>query len=864
MAEELGTFFTKLRKFEVVKDQSIELELKFTIDGRKDYPVTVKTKNVEEIIEIIKNLLKKYSKYESQIEQTINFIDDKNRIAQVLFIKGQQQSTKTYYSKESIIKSIFLVHNYYPAYKLSVSYETKILEFPIKDAKIARIKFRYSIILDKFRIDITLVKNVDNPTTNFSTLKEYKDKLLTAIDIKDFADKAPFNFADIIEFELEYIGDIHNITMKDLLIADTIFDFTQDAEIIGGNPDADYQKLIYEIAKIIKPTSAFKFKSEYGMKQLSKGVVELNKNTYIREVSDHITDYYITDKVDGKRTIIYSNKFKSDGKNIAYCISDVIDEIEIDIDCKFILDSEEYQGNYYIFDVLYLNGNYIFNMPFNQRKTYFEEVVKYSDKFKLKPFEKLTKDYRSQITNFKSRSKEYEVDGIILTPESPTYNNMTVYKYKPIERMSVDFLIKKCPTRLLGISPFNVVQDKTLYLLFCGISKKVYHRLNLKLIKHYNDIFLGIDPEHLPDYFPIQFCPSNNNYAYLYYHNSDDIDSQIGEFIYVNDKWQLDKIRADRAIEVKRGNYFGNNYKVCESIWMAYDNPLVIEQSDNNLNMYFKDQDNILQKASRSFNSYVKSKIFSEFSNTNWVIDIASGKGQDLFRYSTYKMRNVLFLEIDNDAIDDLIERKHVFANSNEFLNPMQILVHQMNMLHKTDTNIAKLQYLPVSKDSVNLIICNFAFHYFLADKKSLTNVVKFIDYYLKTGGHFVFTAFDGKSIIRLLNDNEGEWTHKVKDKIQYSIKKQYKVNFIEPIGQIIEVMLPFSSSEYYKEYLVNIDYITEIFEKYGFYLETNKSFGEYLQEYMQLNKHNSLTKEDIKYVSLYHQYSFTKKGKKK
>ena len=79
---------------------------------------------------------------------------------------------------------------------------------------------------------------------------------------------------------------------------------------------------------------------------------------------------------------------------------------------------------------------------------------------------------------------------------------------------------------------------------------------------------------------------------------------------------------------------------------------------NNNEKIYFQEHDNHLQKASRNYNSFVKSELFKKFKNTQWVMDLASGKGQDLFRYSTSKMKNVIFLEIDKMALGELAKTK--------------------------------------------------------------------------------------------------------------------------------------------------------------------------------------------------------------
>jgi hypothetical protein len=46
---------------------------------------------------------------------------------------------------------------------------------------------------------------------------------------------------------------------------------------------------------------------------------------------------------------------------------------------------------------------------------------------------------------------------------------------------------------------------------------------------------------------------------------------------------------------------------------MAYFDPLIIEDIQENQDIYFQEHNNILQKASRNFNSYVKSEIFKKF-----------------------------------------------------------------------------------------------------------------------------------------------------------------------------------------------------------------------------------------------------------
>ena len=859
--------FDKIGLIKPPEKSHLEIEVRFFIDERKKDESITHAYTSAQAERLAKELINKYKSEPKTISQTINFINDSN-VKQMVFHNGEQQKDKlTHYRKDKIIKPMTLTHNVLPSYRFSASFETEIEEFSVSKAQLARIRLRYTINLGNWQLDITLVKNVSD-FSNPVKLKSAKTAMLFPIDINNFIEKAPWSFADIFEFELEYIGEAP-FSEASLLEVDKIFEktFILADELVGdsssgpsNNSTNDYQQKIYEVAKLVRQKDAYKFQKSEGIKQLSNQVIELDKNMFLADVLKNITNYYITDKIDGSRAILYIKDRR------CYVITKDLKSFDIDISGTYIFDSEEYKDEYYLFDVLVFDGVNLTNKPFQDRLAYLEKFN--IPKFQNKLFERLTSDFQNQVAKFKNRKVPYETDGIILTPANETYFDMKVYKYKPIDKLTIDFLIKKCPSKLLGISPYIDKPGKTLYLLFSGMRHDTFNQLNLSFVRNYEDIFPGIDKRHLPKYFPYQFQPSNFTFAYLYWDSKDSLDGEVGEFVcgpcvknlaysVGDDLWVLKRLREDRKIEVARGNYFGNNYKVAELTWMSYNEPLVIE--DLKISNYFQENDSQLQKASRNFNSYVKAQIFEQFKNTDWVMDLASGKGQDLFRYSSYGFKNVVFLEIDNVALLELVNRKHQLHKTNS----INIQLHQMDLTANYVDNIERLSDIDVQK--VDLIVCNFAFHYMLENKKSLLNVAKFINHYLKPGGRFIFTAFDGKEIIKLLNENKGEWTVKQDSAIKYSIKKQYSVNFLDPIGQKIDVLLPFSNDSYYSEYLVNIDYIVEEFSKLGFALEIDQTFGEYLDGYKKSNYHGftALDDNDKKYVSLYHYYClYKKKGK--
>lgn len=868
----------KLGYIKQIPNANIEIEVRFFIDERKKKDLPGINFSAVKTAQIAKDLINKYKGKSSKITQTINFMDDEN-IKQMVFIDGEQQKDlMSFYKKDKIINSLYLAHAVHPTYKLDAAYEVKIPEFSTLKAKFGRCRLRYTIVLSKnWQLDITLVKNITD-LTNANKIKSIKTEMFPIINKENFNEKAPWIFADIIEFEAEYIGS--KFSPLQLLELDSLFE-----NIIEVDNSNLYQDTIYSIAKIINPKMAGKFKERGTIKQLGNQVIELNKNIFYKNLLSRITDYYITDKVDGVRTLLYI----SDG--ICKAVNTTINEFHVETKLVSLFDSEALKIgdtiNYYIFDVLMINGKNLMDKPFSDRYNSFKEAASLNERFKLKTFEKLDTNFQKQILKFKSSVKTYPIDGIILTPSQEKYRDMKVYKYKPIDKLTIDFVIKKCPDKLLGIKPYVIKPNKTLYILFCGINKEAFINMRCKFIKFYQDIFPKIDPKYLPQYFPYQFQPSNCTYAHLYWDENATLDGSIGEFIcetcIKNNKltrmeneniWSLIKIRDDRKIDFLNGTYYGNYFKVAELNWMSYSDPLVIEDIDIG---YFQEHDNPLQKSSRNFNSFVKGKIFDRFNGTKWTIDLASGKGQDLFRYSTYNFENVIFVEVDNVALTELIERKFQLSSR------LNILTCRLNLLDDYKSNLALMEKVDIPHEGVDLVVCNFAFHYFIENKSSLLNVMNFISYYLKAGGRFIFTSFDGMAIFNLLKDTKkdnkkdtkkedtkkdnkkDEWLVKNSNgDIVYGIKSNYNSKEISSFGQQIDVMLPFSKNEYYTEYLVNIESIKSELSKIGFVAETDEPFSDWLEDYAKENPkgYKEMSENDKKYSGLYHVYGFYKKPK--
>ena len=881
--------------------EHIELEIKIMLDPRIKKPTFVKSDNdIQSAITTIQKLVKNANQYgTSDISQTINFIKTEKThmfVKQLVFNNGvQDKDRKQYYIKKSIVPPVYLISEKLnqPSYKLSINTETEQKD-DLNKFDIARFRLRYSISfntdeLKDWKLDLTLVKETTNQS--LEQMKQIRDKLFATGITKDtFLEKADWNNVDRIELELEYINSDKPISIEHILQLDQLW------QILNTN-QRTYTNCICQIAQIIKPHILDKFKSGYfGLKQLGTNPVELTKKDYTTTVLSNINNFILTEKIDGMRSmlILYPQKGECHIINKQYKYIDnafcKINFDSVNTDDLIILDTEEYtvadKTLYYVFDVIWYNKN-VSNLPFatgsENRLEYIKKVVDRYDFLKSKHFIHLNdKDYSNQIHQFNDilPALPYENDGLIFISKDADYIKTINMKWKPVSKMTIDFVAKVCPPFLLGINPYINKDGQTLYLLFVGIRSNEYHKLGVLKIKNYEKMFKNV--QYNDQYFPIQFSPSSDPYAYLFWSENSTLDGHIVELTRINNSWQLHKIRYDRKVDMERKTYYGNYFKYAEYIWMNYRNPLTLENlsSTSHEKMgYFQEDDNQQYTYIRKFNNFVKSNLNQLYSHNkkneciNWVIDLASGKGQDLFKYIECKIHNILMIDIDNMALMEVINRKYTYITDIRINHKTNIFIKQLDLSESFTQNVSDIHEsrFKIPTDGVPLIVCNLALHYLIPTKKKIQNFAGLLTKLLESGGIFIFTAFNGKKVFDLLEESDsGTWERRVtddfknNDKVLYSIKKKYSGSDFTGINQKIDVLLPFSNGEYYTEYLINTELLVDELAKKKIVLVNEDSFDIYLDKFKKSKPHfhKSLTNIDKEFISLYSFYIFHKQNK--
>ena len=802
---------------------------------------------------------------EKTMEQSINFISqglEVNRICQLSFVNGVKK-TSSYMSK-SIIERSPLTEGLIP-FKVVLSHEKEIPNFDINISKFARIKLRLSVRpkeLPGWRIDFTLVKSVTNIK---SDLKKDKNNMLYKMNIEDFkTDAAPWDYANSLELEVEHIGENKKVT-PDMINSVTEYLF---GIIDPGHKNMfEYQKIVYQIASfIVDDKHLEQFKQKRGIRDLYNRVWELNKQEYFKNVFTHIKDFYLLDKADGTRSLV-----KIEGNTFS-ALNGHVNVFELKTEHKgvTVFDTEyiEHSGVYYVFDVLVYNGENLTKTPTSNRVKYIKKVVEMSEGNAIaKPIVPLTDNYKEEISIMwenAQKSTNYEVDGIIFTPKNETYSKMKSWKWKPLDFMSIDFLVKVAPSNLIGVSPYTPKPGHTMMFLFSGINKQLYDKLRLSPVSGYKNMF---PHQSMYKNFPIQFSPSDEPFAYIYYHPDDskltkeEVMDNVCEFRRIDldtePKWDIMRVRTDRRMELERGNYFGNGFYIAEYTWQNYHNTLkfedlIISSTEFMDHGYFKEEKSSIYKPVTAFNSFVKQKLLSKFNKSEWLVDLAAGRGQDMFRVSDANIKNALFIDNDAHALSELVSRKHDFQRGIKRLNT-RIYTKLVDLSTDWSKTIKSLNKIGIPVGTIDVVMCNFAIHYLIGTPENTRNIINLINTLLKPGGHFFFTAFNGEKIFELLK-TKGAWEIREGEVLKYSIVKKYDGERLEPTGQKIDVLLPFSGGKYYSEYIVNFKYLLNEFSSNGFVVEKKGDFGGFLPLFKtEVSRlHKNISKDDMEFLSLY------------
>lgn len=237
-------------------------------------------------------------------------------------------------------------------------------------------------------------------------------------------------------------------------------------------------------------------------------------------------------------------------------------------------------------------------------------------------------------------------------------------------------------------------------------------------------------------------------------------------------------------------------------------------------------------KNMRKFHNYVKFNVYGRYikSNETNILELAGGRGGDLFKLQSLQTNYILFIDIDENALNEAKRRYNELIKNKPFtIDFLQLDITKVGTLKEIQT---------ISKVSMfNVISIQFAIHYFLSNETTFNRVLKTIDSLMETNGHVIITALDGAKIFGLLKDIKKDETYSFskngKDVIR--IQKDYSNNRLNNLGQQITFFI--ESIGQHPEYLVNFDYLIKKFEKINYSIVEDKYFYQFLKKWHDKTK---------------------------
>jgi hypothetical protein len=770
------------------KDKSRELEIRIKVSP-----------NDWQLVKSKINILS-----EHHIFSFIKQVDDRFRRKEIEII-GNNQIIQNI-EKKSIISTTN------DLYKIDVSTETRINdEIKISETDFVRFKHRFSGELnEKWKIDLTIANVIMK--TDYNNLKSHKESFL--------ANKL-ITRGMVYELELEYNSD------SDACVEDINRAIKTIYEMMGESVNYEMVNVMTKIKRKIRSE-----KRDMTIKGITNNPRTINQRIYYNNLFPHYNKYMVCEKSDGVRCIVYC-----DGKN-KWIVNDK-EVINGDSTLDAIFDGEYIDGKVYIFDVLYFDGKLLVDNVFDERWNIISSnrVLIEKDGIMIKNMKRID-NIKDDVLGVWNAKYDYEIDGLIFTPLDETYFKMVVYKWKPADKSTIDFLVVRCPDDKTGIKPLIKKPGYDLYLLFSSVDRETLKIINLRDLPFSSKILPPIDGDRLSH---IHFSPSINSDAYIYYHPLDgqDINGKIVEMIWKSGEWHIAKIREDRK---KHGNHF----RVAEFTFTEYINPFGVEQLYTQNNSYFRVNKKREYVSITKYHRFISWENMKKIIGAELIYDLACGKGQDLLLYHEKMVKNIMCAEIDRSAIEELITRKyqiydeklHNHAFDVNHRMGIQVRCLDLNRPYEESRNVLYV------KDG-NAVIINFAIHYLIKD--GFDNIFQLVDGLTRKGGLFIFTCLNGEDV-RALPDN---W------EIVEQGKTKYGINKID--DKTIEVIHPFSDGKYYEEPIVDVEKLMKYFTDRGWGIVECKSFRQYMGEYRGLQ----LSDGDKSYSQLYYTVILSK-GKSK
>jgi len=748
-------------------------------------------------------------------------------------------------------------------FRVRLSQETSIpvplnLASDIRDTrKHFRLKKRYSIMTaDNYRLDFTITRSAEGVNLAHSGLTKQPERY---------------------EIEVEYVGKMSPKADKMLdLVAQLVRVLKDQVYLISTSEQeavvASYMALTGQQwnDRFFKGNPKRFFVAPQPVTLEIKNVLPSQESN----VTSILTNYSVTEKASGERAVCFID---DNGK--AYLINNrmVVTRTDLTFTVKnCILDCEKVRnpdGTFYIlcFDCFYSDkGDPVFKENLVKRLEQLNRVIKAvkapNDNYQVLAKNFLItspdKDIFSLCARVLSNQYPYETDGLIFTPVSlavgqvgngpatlgKTWNQ--VFKWKPPEENTIDFLVKESADLSAGFATFDMYVSGT-----AGSAAAYFEMSSSSFVAQ---LFVPNDERQV-----LQVKLDSGRAKCMY--GDEIMDGYVVEASYdMNDaKWIARRVRYDKIEESKMSNnrVTANSMSTALSVWNSIVYPiterhitgkekLVMDKmkKDNTNKYYVLDDDGeskadtLTQSMAKFHNYWVKNvSLIARFKDTSTsLFDVSCGKGGDLYKWADNGFTTVVGVDIVEDNIVNdkngiyqrLFQKKSIRIPDYKYaFVPLDSSIawgpQIANIKDAYLCKVAKtlwdiepgpdtLKHLQgiAAKPTFDVASCQFALHYFFKDGSNLDALLKNVDSILRPGGCFIGTCFDGERVNAFLGE-EQERKGTIADKTIWSIKKGYDKFSKKKFGQTINVYVDSINREH-EEYLVPYDLLVARAQEHG------------------------------------------------
>jgi SAM-dependent methyltransferase len=338
--------------------------------------------------------------------------------------------------------------------------------------------------------------------------------------------------------------------------------------------------------------------------------------------------------------------------------------------------------------------------------------------------------------------KFYENDGLIFTPINEPYPLVkkwsSLLKWKPAELNTIDFYavkisssdgIGKWQLYVQGEVPRSneVRRNQTSTVLFdieklCGVNTES------RLVTYETSI-----PENLIDPTTDEPYKTNTVIEFRW-------DTNTLMFVPLRTRW-------DKTVNPRK---HGNFSKVACDIWNNINNPI---EKDYLLKFYVNSKNNPSEKKGdfffetmRRFHNKVKEYLYNKYAkDANYLLELCSGKGGDMHKWSFNNIKNVYGYDISERNITECKRRFDQLQTKKDFN-------YNFSKLDLTRDNAYEIIYKN-TPEKFNVVCCQFGIHYFFESEKHIQNIIKILETSLQDSGVFIITFMDNNQLNKLFGD---------------------------------------------------------------------------------------------------------------